>query len=159
MRRILYHLMLVSAATSLVACQDGQGPTGGSVALRTDPVDVTLATPQQAPRAISIYLKNEGPAPITVRMCNNGGFPGADLTLQVRDTSGTFLTFIASPWITCNNPADGYDLTIRPNQEKPIGRLLAAPKPGEFRYQLVYINSEGKTGVVSSNVFVAHPAP
>lgn len=160
MGRTVRHLMMTGAVL-LFGCQDGQGPTSASVDLRTDSLEVTLPPqpPQRPPTAISIFLKNEGPAPITVRMCNNGGFPGADLTLQIRDTSGVFFPYIARPWITCNDPADGFDLTIRADQEKPIARLLSAPEPGEFRYQLVYIDSNGKTGVVTSNVFVAHPAP
>jgi hypothetical protein len=157
MSRTLHHLMLVSGIALLFGCTDGQGPEA-SVALRTDSLEVTLPTPQQAAKAISILLMNEGPAPVTVRMCNNAGFPGANLTLEMRDSTGAFIQFTGF-WITCNDAADGFDLTIPAGQEKPINRLLAAPEAGEFRYKLVYITSDGKSAVTTSNVFVVHPAP
>ena len=157
MSSTLHHLMLVSGIALLFGCQDGQGPEA-SVALRTDSLEVTLPAPQANPKAISVLLMNGGPAPVGVRMCNNAGFPGANLTLEMRDAAGEFTRF-SGVWITCNDASDGFDLTIHAGQEKPIARLLAAPGAGEFRYKLVYITSDGKTAVATSNVFIAHPAP
>ena len=138
---------------ALSGCEDGQGPAA-SVVLRTDSTEVTLTTlPSQPPKSMRIHLLNEGPRSVTVRMCNNGGFPGPSLMLQERGADRSWAT---GPWVTCVDPTDGFDLVIPANEEVPIARLLAAPYPGEFRYKLTYIGSDARTAIATSNVFIAH---
>jgi hypothetical protein len=141
----------------LLGCGDGNGPGATELVLATDASDVTLDQLHiKPPPALTISAANRGGGSVIIRMCNNAGFPGPNLTLQQRDSTGHFVLFSDFPWITCFDPTDGYDLVLKSGDVRELTRLLAAPEPGEYRYRMTYITPDGKTGSVTSNTWSAH---
>ena len=88
-------------------------------------------------------------------MCNNGGFPGADLRLQELQAG----VWTAVLWSTCADPTDGYDLAVAPGTEAQVGRVIPSPHGGVFRFGLVVGTQEGDTFAISSNSFDVHMVP
>lgn len=142
---------LVVSWGAITACSDSASP-GEAVRLRTDSVHITLAPATQVPRPVQVFLVNATRGELHVRMCNNGGFPTADLLLH--EQYGDSLWYLVPAWTTCGDPSDGFDLAVAPGDEARVARIIPAPHPGVFRYLLVYASASGRTEAIVSNPVV-----
>lgn len=146
----------LAALLALAACGDGTTSSAPAAALlRTDSTAITLTQSTPLPHVIQVFVKNTGAAGLHVRMCNNGGFPGADLRLQELQAE----VWTAVLWPTCDDPTDGYDLAVAPGTEAQLGRVIPAPHGGVFRFGLVVGSQDGDTFAISSNSFDVHVVP
>lgn len=152
-RQKAWLLLGLASVVAAGACSTAvESPEG--VVLRTDLTTVRGGfEPGQSPQAIQVFLANTGSRPIHVSLCDIGAPnpPTAPLVLEELGANSTWA--LVSPWVICLNPSAAVDQVVAPGTEVMVGRLVAAPRPGQFRFQLPYAASDGTTKAVVSNAY------
>jgi hypothetical protein len=120
-----------------------------AVALRTA-TDTIIESASGPVHPVQLYLLNTGNRTVNVRLCNlpAPNIPAAVLRLEQQQPDGSWR--VVPNYVSCFDPANGFDQAIAPGNETQVARLLPAFQSGRYRYQVSYSASDGTRATVTS---------